>query len=46
MAAIGCPPAVEVGADHPRRPGTWPSPAFTPEDPEEFLAMLAEVLGR
>ncbi len=25
-------------------PGTWPSPAFTPEDPEEFLAMLAEVL--
>ena len=27
-------------------PGTWPSPAFTPEDPEEFLAMLAEVLPR
>ena len=25
-------------------PGTWPAPAFTPEDPEEFLAMLAEVL--
>ena len=27
-------------------PGTWPSPAFTPADPEEFLAMLDEVLGR
>lgn len=26
-------------------PGTWPSPAFTPEDPEKFLTMLAEVLG-
>lgn len=25
-------------------PGTWPSPAFTPEDPEMFLAMLAELL--
>lgn len=25
-------------------PGTWPAPAFTPEDPEQFLAMLAEVL--
>lgn len=25
-------------------PGTWPAPAFTPEDPEEFLAMLAELL--
>lgn len=25
-------------------PGTWPSPAFTPEDPELFLEMLAEVL--
>lgn len=27
-------------------PGTWPSPAFTPENPEEFLAMLKELLGR
>ncbi|MGV1088712.1 MAG: hypothetical protein ACOYBX_12075 [Mycobacterium sp.] len=27
-------------------PGTWPSPAFTPADPKEFLAMLAEVLNR
>jgi hypothetical protein len=27
-------------------PGTWPSPAFTPADPEEFLAMFDEVLGR
>ena len=27
-------------------PGTWPAPAFTPEDPEEFLAMLAEVLEK
>jgi hypothetical protein len=27
-------------------PGTWPSPAFTPEDPETFLAMLDEVLER
>ena len=27
-------------------PGTWPSPAFTPEDPEGFLAMLAEVLAQ
>jgi len=26
-------------------PGTWPSPAFTPDDPEGFLDMLAEVLG-
>ena len=25
--------------------GTWPSPAFTPENPEEFLAMFAELLG-
>lgn len=24
---------------------TWPSPAFTPENPEEFLAMFAELLG-
>ena len=27
-------------------PGTWPEPAFTPEDPEMFLEMLAEVLSR
>jgi len=27
-------------------PGVWPSPAFTPEDPEEFLALFDEVLGR
>lgn len=27
-------------------PGTWPSPAFTPADPETFVAMLAELLGR
>jgi len=26
--------------------GTWPSPAFTPADPKEFLAMFDEVLGR
>ncbi|MGI9123363.1 MAG: hypothetical protein ACR2JM_01225 [Mycobacterium sp.] len=26
-------------------PGTWPAPAFTPERPEEFLAMFDEVLG-
>jgi len=26
-------------------PGTWPSPALTPADPERFLTMLAEVLG-
>ena len=25
-------------------PGTWPAPACTPEDPEMFLAMLAELL--
>ncbi|HPX35821.1 MAG TPA: hypothetical protein PLH92_05070 [Mycobacterium sp.] len=25
-------------------PGTWPSPAFTPADPKEFLAVFAEVL--
>ena len=25
-------------------PGTWPSPAFTPEDPEKFLAMFDELL--
>ena len=27
-------------------PGTWPAPACTPEDPEKFLTMLAELLGR
>lgn len=27
-------------------PGTWPSPAFTPAKPEEFLALFDEVLGR
>ncbi len=27
-------------------PGTWPSPAFTPEDPEEFVAMFGELLGQ
>lgn len=26
-------------------PGTWPSPAFTPEDPEEFVAMFARLLA-
>lgn len=26
-------------------PGTWPSPALTPANPESFLMMLAEVLG-
>ncbi len=25
-------------------PGTWPAPACTPEDPEMFLALLAELL--
>lgn len=25
-------------------PGTWPSPAFTPEDPEAFLEVFAELL--
>lgn len=25
-------------------PGTWPAPAFTPEDPDRFVAMLDEVL--
>lgn len=25
-------------------PGTWPAPAFTPDDPERFLAILAEML--
>ena len=27
-------------------PGTWPAPAFTPEDPDEFVAMLDEILAR
>ena len=27
-------------------PGSWPSPAFTPADPEEFLSMFDELLGR
>ncbi len=27
-------------------PGTWPAPAFTPDDPELFLDMLAEVLAQ
>ena len=27
-------------------PGTWPAPACTPEDPELFLEMLAELLQR
>ncbi|SPM29881.1 hypothetical protein [Mycobacterium terramassiliense] len=26
-------------------PGTWPSPALTPERPEEFTALLDELLG-
>jgi hypothetical protein len=26
-------------------PGVWPSPAFTPADPEEFLAVFDEVRG-
>lgn len=26
-------------------PGTWPDPAFTPADPERFLAMLDEILS-
>ncbi|HEU0190679.1 MAG TPA: hypothetical protein VFR17_05335 [Mycobacterium sp.] len=26
-------------------PGTWPSPAFTPERPEDFLGLLDELLG-
>ena len=26
-------------------PGTWPSPACTPERPDEFVAALAELLG-
>jgi len=27
-------------------PGTWPSPAFTPEDPELFLSVFAELMDR
>ena len=27
-------------------PGTWPSPAFTPEDPDGFLAAFEELLSR
>jgi len=27
-------------------PGVWPSPAFTPAEPQDFLAIFAEVLGR
>lgn len=27
-------------------PGTWPRPAFTPEEPEDFLAMFAELLDQ
>lgn len=27
-------------------PGTWPSPAFTPAEPDEFLTLFDEVLGR
>jgi len=26
-------------------PGTWPSPAFTPEDPDGFLAAFDELLS-
>lgn len=26
-------------------PGTWPSPAFTPARPDEFVALLDELLG-
>ena len=26
-------------------PGTWPSPAFTPADPQAFLSVFDEVLG-
>lgn len=26
-------------------PGTWPSPAFTPEDPEMFLTVLGELMS-
>jgi hypothetical protein len=27
-------------------PGTWPSPAFTPARPDEFTALLDELLGQ
>jgi hypothetical protein len=27
-------------------PGTWPSPAFTPVSPDEFTALLDELLSR
>ena len=27
-------------------PGVWPSPAFTPAEPQDFLAIFAEALGR
>jgi hypothetical protein len=27
-------------------PGTWPSPAFTPARPDEFTALLDELLSR
>ncbi len=27
-------------------PGTWPSPAFTPERPDEFTALLDELLSQ
>jgi hypothetical protein len=27
-------------------PGTWPSPAFTPAQPDEFTALLDELLGQ
>lgn len=27
-------------------PDTWPSPAFTPERPEEFIALLDELLAQ
>lgn len=27
-------------------PGTWPSPAFTPEDPAVFLEVFSDVLDR
>jgi hypothetical protein len=27
-------------------PGTWPSPAFTPEDPEWCLSVFAELMDR
>ena len=26
-------------------PGTWPSPAFTPADPDAFLAVFRDLLG-